>query len=109
MASRYSDDESDPSDIPDIYSTHTVQPYMYEPVSSSGNNRKQAVSDSGSEGSDDNDDADHALDFSSTSRLVSLEWFVFILNQDFLQYLCLKKNNIQFDNEINKKYALLLQ
>jgi hypothetical protein len=61
MASRYSDDESDPSDIPDIDSTHTIQPYMYEPVSNSGNNRTHAVSDSESEGSD-NDDASHAVD-----------------------------------------------
>jgi hypothetical protein len=45
MASRYSDDESDPSDIPDIDSTHTIQPYMYELVSNSGNNRTHAVSD----------------------------------------------------------------
>ena len=93
MASRYSDDESDPSDIPDIDSTHTIQPYMYEPVSNSGNNRTHAVSDSESEGSD-NDDAAHAVDLSSTSRLVSLEWFVFILNQVFLQYLYLKKQQL---------------
>lgn len=55
---------------------------MYEPVTNSGNNRTHAVFDSESEGSD-TDDADHATDLSSTSRLISPEWFAFVLNRVF--------------------------
>jgi len=70
---------SDQSDNPDIDSTRTILPYMYEPVTNSGNNRTHVF--------DQTDHADHAIDLSLTSILISLEWFVLVLNQVLLQYI----------------------